>query len=98
MFDRALQTNFETAIIPQLQAGATTAREEAMNTAQVWGGTWSRKAAAAAGSSGGGIHWATYKACCRRHGAWKVDMNEVRSPWNSSFAHQLIQSTTADIR
>eukprot|EP01051_Picozoa_sp_SAG22_P013015 SAG22_NODE_1412_length_4477_cov_8.593878_3_plen_355_part_00 len=81
-FDRALQRNFDEKIVPQLKAGATTAKQQALDTARSWGAGWTRNSGAAAaaaaggGGGGGGLHWATYKACCRRHGAWRIDMNE----------------------
>jgi hypothetical protein len=69
-FDAAVQGSFDAAIVPQLRAGAGSAQGECMEKMRGWGGGWSRS------GGGGGLHWATYKACCRRHGAWKVDMNE----------------------
>jgi hypothetical protein len=47
------------------------------------------------------MHWATYKACCRREGAWKVNMNEelaspiltcMSSAWESVFVLDLADS------
>lgn len=57
---------FDTEVAPQLKAGAETAREAALATMQQWG----------VSNTVGGLHWATYKATCRRHGVWRVNMNE----------------------
>ena len=66
-FDADLSTGFDQKIAPRLKTGAAEATTACMEKAQQWSGTWHR-----GGAEGGGLHWATYKACCRREGAWKV--------------------------
>jgi hypothetical protein len=64
--DQALATAFNTAVAPQLGAGAAEASKEAHGKAVVWG----------RGQREGGMHWATYKATVRRNGEFRLNMNE----------------------
>jgi hypothetical protein len=63
-FASALAVHVKGAIGPHLQAGADDAAKACSDTARSWSGSWSR----GGGGGGGGLHWATYKACCRRDG------------------------------
>ena len=51
---------------PKLKAGAATATDACVEKMEKYG----------KGYRQGGLHWATYKATCRRHGEWRVNMNE----------------------
>jgi len=88
----------------QLKAGAADAAADCSKTAR----GWSSRAAVAPGHVGTvGMHWATYKACTRRGGSWKVDMNAelaepvfraVSTQWEKAFVSELKKqlSATAD--
>ena len=52
---------------PQLEAGADAARTDALATTAQWGISVTQ----------GGLHWATYKATTRRHGVFRINMNEA---------------------
>ena len=54
--------------------------------------------------SQGGLHWATYKATCRRHGVFRINMNEalvapifeaVATHWEKAFVTGLQQTLAA---
>ena len=92
-FDRDLAVQFDKKIAPRLKTGVADASKDCLAKAQEWSGTWRR-----GGADGGGLHWATYKACCRREGEWRVNMNEelaspiltsVSSAWESVFVKDL---------
>eukprot|EP00301_Raphidiophrys_heterophryoidea_P005572 c12327_g1_i3.p1 GENE.c12327_g1_i3~~c12327_g1_i3.p1 ORF type:complete len:851 (-),score=232.50 c12327_g1_i3:423-2975(-) len=77
-----LKTQFSTQIAPKLSTGSDLAEAKAVETAQSWHA----------------LHWATYRACCRRKGAWRIDMNtELANPilntistsWERVFANEL---------
>jgi len=65
-FSATVSTSFRDQVAPQLEAGASQSSREALSTAEKWG----------AKQSQGGLHWATYKACLRRLGVWRIEMNE----------------------
>ena len=81
-FDVACFGAVEATVAPQLAAGAAGAAAACLTTAQRW---------SASSRGGGGLHWATYRACCRRNGQWRVDMNEelaeVRSNDDACWTH-----------
>ena len=59
---------------PQLQKGAGTASDKCVAVAKSWSGKWVR-----GGTACQGLHWATYKAHCRRNGSWRFNWNELLS-------------------
>ena len=63
-----VQSSFDTQVAPQLEAGAEAARTDALATTAQWGISVTQ----------GGLHWATYKATTRRHGVFRINMNEAR--------------------
>ena len=88
---KKVQKAFDEQVAPQLKAGAEAARADAVATTESWGIPVTQ----------GGMHWATYKATCRRHGVWRINMNEalvepifkaVSTHWEKAFISGL--STT----
>jgi len=80
--------SFDSTVAPQLKAGADAASEQALKIMQQWGVSVTQ----------GGLHWATYKASCRRDGVWRVNMNEalvepifkaVSTHWEKAFVSGL---------
>ena len=62
-----VQASFDTQVAPQLEAGAEAARTDAIATTAQWGISVTQ----------GGMHWATYKATCRRQGVFRLNWNEA---------------------
>ena len=94
-FDAELSAQFDQKVKPRLITGAMEASKKCVSTAETWSQSWTK---------GGGLHWATYKACCRRDGAWRINMNEalaspiltsVSSAWESVFVKDLGGSLNA---
>ena len=92
-FDKDLTTQFDSKVAPRLGTGAAEASRDCLAKATVWGSSWGRN-----GGGQGGLHWATYKACCRREGEWSTNMNQeladpvltnVSSAWESVFVSDL---------
>ena len=86
-----VQSSFDTQVAPQLEAGADAARTDALATTAQWGITVTQ----------GGLHWATYKATCRRHGVFRINMNEalvapifkaVSTHWEKAFISGLAKT------
>lgn len=65
-FKEGLGAAFTEAVGPRLREGAHGANDEVMGIVRGWGASW----------RGTGLHWATYKATCRRDGEWKVRAHE----------------------
>ena len=93
-FDIELSKKFDQKIKPRLTNGAVDAGKKCVMTSQQWSMSWTR-------NGGGGLHWGTYKACCRREGTWRINMNEelaspilasVGSAWESVFVQELDHS------
>ena len=61
-----VQLAFDTQVAPQLEMGAESSMQGALATTQQWGTSVME----------GGMHWATYKATTRRHGVFRINMNE----------------------
>jgi len=92
----AVRASFDTQVAPQLQQGAASAASEALSTAGAWGISVTQ----------GGLHWATYKATTRRHGVFRLNMNEaltapilkaVSVQWERAFLSGL-QTTLDSLR
>ena len=62
-----VQASFDMQVAPQLEAGAEAARTDAIATTAQWGISVTQ----------GGMHWATYKATCRRQGVFRLNWNEA---------------------
>jgi len=84
---------FAEDVAPKLHEGASSAKTAAVETAAKWGISVNE----------GGLHWATYKATTRRHGVFRINMNEqlvepifkaVATQWERSFLTGL--SSTLD--
>ena len=87
-FQHVISEQFEQNVTPQLQSGAASSSADATRTCQQWG----------ISVSSGGLHWATYKACVRRQGEWRIDMNQqladpvfkaVSTGWERVFVAKL---------
>ena len=69
-FSQALVDMVKQAVGPQLRSGAEEASKECCATAVGW--------RAGSAAKGPGMHWATYKATCRRGGEFRRNFNEAR--------------------
>ena len=95
-----MQMHFKGTIGPQLEEGAHKASHECMATARKW----------SAAPSAGGMFWGTYKATTRRHGVFRIDMNQelaehifrtVSTVWERIFSvtvQQDLQDTQLKLR
>jgi len=110
-FASSLQEAVAGEVGKKLRAGAGEAAKGCSDTAR----GWYSKAPAPQGSTGTrNLCWSTYKACTRRDGAWKIDMNAelaepvfraVSTQWEKAFVSELkkkldgvSEAATAELR
>ena len=89
-FRKAMLDEFTGSLIPSLKQGAIESADQALETAGGWGSSCAQ--------GGGAMHWATYKAHCRRNGTWRRNMSEeltvpilesVSTRWERVFVSEL---------
>jgi len=86
-FRAAMLEKVSAEVVPSLKSGASASCDDAVATAQGWR------------AGDGRLHWATYKATCRRHGMFRLDMNaSLSDPILAAVSTRWERAFVADLR